>query len=183
MAIKFEFSDNYIYRLYEKAKPKNHYTAFAWREGAETLDKAWKRKTAKYSDKQKDDFIKMMVLAADAQEKDRIARQKAGEKLHRPKGVAVWFNAGSWADEIASTQEAHKASLITCLWCPSEVKRRFTLCPNCEKKYRARNRKEVADGLEKMGLYQPGDTLEQLNAKCKKAFPTLMKRFKERSLK
>ena len=120
---------------------EKHKTAFAWREDPARLDKFWTQKTRGYTDEQKQDFLKMIWLSADAQEKDRTARQTHGERLPRPKGIAVWFNAGAWANGLESSQERLITAEKTCQ-CgkPSHFGQRLNnMCLPCYNEYAKNN--------------------------------------------
>ena len=113
MATSFEFKDDRCRQLYEAAYPKGHIRGFAWRESPKTLDNAWNRDTKGKTPEDKDELLKTCLLAGEAQTKYRIEQEKAGERLCRPKGIAVWFNAGDYFAEIGSHAElkekAHQA--------------------------------------------------------------------------
>ena len=98
----YQFSDGRCRQLFMAAYPVKHMKGFAWKESPKTLDNHWKRETSGKTTAEKDELLKVCLLAGEAQTKYRIAQEKAGERLFRPKGIAVWFNAGGYYDDIGS---------------------------------------------------------------------------------
>jgi len=129
---KYQFSDTRCKQLFDAAYPVKHMKGFAWRESPKTLDNHWKRDTAGKTPAEKDELLTVCLLAGEAQTKYRMAQEKAGEKLYRPKGIAVWFNAGGYYDDIGSHAElAEKADAKICSveGCESAVLgSRFDVC-------------------------------------------------------
>ena len=106
----YQFSDDRCKQLFEAAYPVKHFKGFAWRESPQTLDNHWKRATSGKTPAEKDELLKVCLLAGEAQTKYRMEQEKHGERLHRPKGIAVWFNSGSYYDDIGSHAELKEKS-------------------------------------------------------------------------
>jgi len=101
------FEDPHCQTIWDLAQPKGdkHLTAFAWRENPASLERAWKRATVRKSEEEKSALIQEIKLSAQAQNRYRRELKTTGHKLVRPKGISVWINSGSWAEEIGSHSE------------------------------------------------------------------------------
>ena len=97
----YEFKDKRCWRLWEAAAPKGdrHMAAFAWRESPGTLERAWAKACSGLDDDGKDKLIAACLKAGETQAAYRKTRLAAGERLPRPRGIAVWINAGGWAED------------------------------------------------------------------------------------
>ena len=117
----YNFKHDRAARLYSAAQPKGHITAFAWREEPARLDKFWGTYTKGMSEEDQDELLKSCILAGDAQTRYRKDQQTAGDRLVRPKGIAVWFNAGGWGEEIGShadLKQKHEGKYCSVEGCP-----------------------------------------------------------------
>ena len=112
----YPFKDDRCRKLYEAAYPTKHYKGFAWKESPKTLENHWTKETRGKTEKEKDELLKTCLLAGEAQTKYRIEKERSGESLHRPRGIAVWFNAGDYYSEIGSHAELkEKAASKICI--------------------------------------------------------------------
>lgn len=120
----YTFTDDRCRKLFMAAYPVKHMVGFAWRESPKTLDNHWNRAVSGKTPEEKDEILKVCLLAGEAQSQYRMAQDKAGEKLYRPKGIAVWFNSGSQYDEISSfaaLQERSAAKICIVEGCSEPV--------------------------------------------------------------
>ena len=77
------------------------------------------------------EFITMIELALQAQQKDRALSLKNRHNISQPVGFAVWLNQERWELEIESAHEKMSVSRETCAveGCQSQVYgNRFSLC-------------------------------------------------------
>ena len=114
-----------------------------------------------------EELTKTIFFAIQAQNIDR--RSNPVDKQYLP-AFGPWLRAGKWLDEIQSSAEARERNDLGKCKCGQPVSYAHEgLCSNCRHQASRRNhRKEIADILEKMGIYNPGETQAELNAKCKK---------------
>lgn len=129
------------------------------------------------------------ILAA-LREQVRYRRKLKASGADKPMwcmpAVSVWVNQKRWTQEIPSQMELNQTvevQKITCIHCPTEVKHKHTMCEACMKKEQEQHDKKGLDVLEKMGIYKPGDSQEDLNAKCKKEFPGLLSSFLQKTIR
>lgn len=101
----FDFTSEAAKKLWERASPKGHKTAFAWRESPAGVDRAVTKVIRPMNEEQIEIWLADCMLSADIQSRYRGEQIKAGESLGRPKGLAVWVNDGDWGVEIGSTGE------------------------------------------------------------------------------
>ena len=119
----FQFNDPLCEKLYSTAQPKGYMNAFAWRENNKGLDKSWSAWTKGWTQEKKEEFLDHLLDSAQAQTRYRKAQIESGKELGRPRGIAVWFNACGWDDEIGSHSELRQAE-----------KKEFKGCRLCGKK-------------------------------------------------
>jgi len=117
----FEFKSPLCAKLYALALPKGHMHSFSWREGNKGLDKSWEAWTKGWDQEKKEDFYAHLERAAIEQTRYRKKQLDGGEKLGRPRGIAVWFNACGWDDEIKSVSD-------------KPTKKIGSKCANCNKR-------------------------------------------------
>ena len=113
-----------------------------------------------------EELTKTIFFAIQAQNIDR--RSNPVDKQYLP-AFGPWLRAGKWLDEIQSSADARERNDLGKCKCGATVDHaREGLCNRCRGDLSRRNhRKEIADILEKMGVYNPGDDQATLNAKCK----------------
>lgn len=121
----YEFADRRCWRIWQAAKPKGdrHLAAFAWRESPASLERAWAKLANGKEDEALDRMLAQILTAADQQTAYRQSRINAGERLHRPRGIAVWLNAGGWAEEIGQPagSPAREAPTKSCKHCSDPI--------------------------------------------------------------
>ena len=119
--MSYQFKDTRCWRLWEAASPKGqrHIASFAWREGPATLERAWSKACQGKSDLDKDALLTECLVAASSQNAYRRAQIKAGEKLFRPPGIAVWVNKGGWAEDIVQPGDSRpeRREVMDCKYC------------------------------------------------------------------
>jgi len=121
-----------------------------------------------------------ILAAVEAQGRHRVALytrlKESRSEYEKAKGLiycnregSTWINNKGWLTEIPALSELviTNSEGHTCIWCTNPVPHKGLLCLACDKKYKARTRKEVADWLEANGLFKYGDDLQTLNARCK----------------
>lgn len=120
--------DTYFDRFYQ-AYPKH--------EAPKKAHDAWKKAI---KDEDKEEFTTMVVLAIDAQKRERRAKQNKGIWMADWPMPATWLNQGRWDDEIDSSDHIEKeAKKYTCecgkegrypaigkLWCARCYTNKFT---------------------------------------------------------
>ena len=121
----YDFKDRRCWRLWQEAQPKGqaHYGAFAWRESPAGLERAWSKVTAGKTAEEVEALLLSCLNAAGAQTAYREAQLKAGERLPRPRGIAVWVNAGGWAEEVGSKRvgSPDPVDVQTCRYCSDPI--------------------------------------------------------------
>ena len=122
--VTHEFKDKRCWQLWQAAAPKGerHLAAFAWRESPIGLERAWAKACNGRSDDDRDLLLAQCLRAGEKQAAYRRSRLSAGERLPRPRGIAVWVNAGAWAEELevaSSSGEPVKAS--SCQHCEAPM--------------------------------------------------------------
>lgn len=120
----YEFKDKRCWRLWEAASPKGdrHMAAFAWRESPIGLERAWSRACNGKDADGCDKLLSACLKAASAQSAYRKSRLAFGERIPRPRGVAVWVNAGAWAEELEATgSSGEPVKNVTCQHCDAPM--------------------------------------------------------------
>jgi len=107
MATVFNFTSPEAQALWDRASPTGdkHKTAFAWRESPAAVDRAVTKVIRNMVDEQRAMWLADCLNAGEIQSRYRGEQLKAGERIGRPKGLAVWVNSGDWASEVGSTSE------------------------------------------------------------------------------
>ena len=122
--MSYEFKDKRCWRIWEAASPKGdrHLAAFAWRESPAGLERAWSKACQGKDPDEKDKLLSSCLRAAKAQGAYRQQRLAAGERLPRPRGVAVWLNAAGWAEEVEAAGSAGRTvENATCQYCDAPM--------------------------------------------------------------
>lgn len=114
-----------------------------------------------------EDDTRMIFQAIIAQ--NRARRENPVDKKYLPL-FSSWLNAKQWLDPIESSIDNQSTGSLGKCKCGGEISFALEgLCSDCRHQLsRINQRQEVADILEKMGIYVPGDDQETLNEKCKK---------------
>jgi len=114
-----------------------------------------------------EELTKTIFFAIQAQNIDR--RSNPVEKQFLP-AFGPWLRAGKWLDEIQATNQKEQRTDVDKCSCGQPVAYAHEgLCTGCRHQISRKNhRQEIARILEKMGIYNPGETQAELNAKCKK---------------
>jgi len=103
----YSFTTPEAQTLWDRSSPKGdkHKAAFAWRESPAGVDRAVNKIVRPMKDEQVKIWLADCLVSADIQSRYRGEQQKAGERLCRPKGLAVWLNDGGWGEDVGSTSE------------------------------------------------------------------------------
>ncbi len=119
--MSYQFKDKGCWRLWEAASPKGdrHLAAFAWRESPAGLERAWTKACQGKDDIDRDALLSECLAAGESQSAYRRAQLRAGEKLCRPPGIAVWVNKGGWAEETVDPGDSRpeQRKVINCKYC------------------------------------------------------------------